>query len=149
MLEPSQPPNSPTGRLPAENHSSELTEIQATLLAQLLKQLRPEWEVPSMMKLLWEHRTYAPFPALVEAAVKVARNPEKKTPIIIFKDGKHWLTDEKAASPAHTAAIGNEPPCEEHPLEDMSTCKHCKPLKKPAPPNFRDMIRAATERKTP
>lgn len=142
--------------MPAENPSdpqpattTELTQTQATLLSHLLHEIRPDWGIPSMMRLLWDNRTHAPFPALVEAAVKTARNPEKRTPAVIFMDGKHWLTGEQERNPAYTSAIGNDPDCPEHPGNTFSSCRVCAKAKTPMPTNFRDMIRAATEGETP
>lgn len=130
--------------MPAEN--PEITQTQAALLAHILHELRPEWSIPSMMKLLWDHRTKHPYPQLVRAAINVALTPTKKTPAIIFLDGKHWLTPEQATNPAHTATTGNDPTCPDHPLEQFSTCTECAKTKTPMPADFRQ--RAGLKPKT-
>ncbi|MFJ7748691.1 hypothetical protein ACIQXM_01895 [Arthrobacter sp. NPDC097144] len=98
-----------------------LTRIQASLLANLLNQIRPEWQINSMMTLFFENQTFAPFPALVEAAVKVARNPAKKFPNVIFMTGSHWDT----TTPNIGAQAPAGPPCEDHDTEPAHNCRSC------------------------
>lgn len=98
-----------------------LTKLQATHLANLLNQLRPEWDINSMMTLFGNNRTFAPFPALVEAAVKVARNPAKKYPNVIFMTGNHWDT----TAPDIGAQAPAGPPCEDHDTEPAHNCRSC------------------------
>ncbi|NMR29935.1 hypothetical protein [Crystallibacter degradans] len=69
-----------------------VTESQAVLLAHLLHEIRPAWEIKSLMTLLYKHRDDHEFPELCAAAIAVANDQEKRTPAIIFMDGPHWLT---------------------------------------------------------
>ena len=74
-----------------------------------------------MMTLFFENQTFAPFPTLVEAAVKVARNPAKKYPNVIFMTGAHWDT----TAPDIGAQAPAGPPCEDHPEQQAHNCRCC------------------------
>jgi LmbE family N-acetylglucosaminyl deacetylase len=63
---------------------------QAQALANLLHQLRPDWNVTSIMALLGKHKDGHEFTALSLAAVKAAANPDTRTPAVIFLPGPHW-----------------------------------------------------------
>lgn len=130
--------------MPAE--IEKLTERQAKLLAHLLHEIRPEWSIPSMLTLFEANADYAPFDRLCEAAIKLARNPAKKLPVLIFREGKHWLNDEQAANPAYTATMGADtsPDCEQHPNVKAWACKACE-VRAPRPANFEELLQQAAE----
>lgn len=67
-----------------------IQQPQAQALANLLHQLRPDWNVASMMALLGKHKDDHDFPALCVAATKAATNPDARTPAVIFLPGAHW-----------------------------------------------------------
>ena len=97
--------------------------------------------------MIWEERATADFPDLVRAACAIAIDrPEAETPAVIFMTGKHWLPPEKAASPAHTAALGNDnsPACPRHPTVKEWECRPCRRVD-PPPPDLKDRIAAAAE----
>jgi hypothetical protein len=102
--------------------SPELTQTQATLLAHILHEIRPDWAITSMMSLLWEHRAAHPFPALVIAAVRAASTPTNRTPAVIFMEGKHWRAD--GDQPREQPPPG--PACEDHPEQQAHICHCCK-----------------------
>lgn len=91
----------------------------AATLAQLLHLMRPDWQVRSLTTLLLKNRGYASFPAVCEAAVRLARNPGKG-PGVLFLDGPHWVADSVAA-----VALPRGPACVDHPEEDAHRCRCC------------------------
>ena len=130
--------------MPAE--IEKLTERQAKLLAHMLHEIRPEWSIPSMLTLFEANAAYAPFDRLCEAAIKLARNPTKKLPILIFREGKHWLNDDQAANPAYTATIGADTSldCDRHPGRKAWECKACE-VRTTKPANFEELLQQAVE----
>lgn len=96
----------------------ELTEAHARHLAGVLNLIRPDWPVPSLLTLLFEHREQPDFPALVIAAVAKAQDRSCKTPAPIFIPGAHWPEAARAKLPAL-------PRCEDHDTEDGPTCRSC------------------------
>lgn len=96
----------------------ELTEAHARHLAGVLNLIRPDWPVPSLLTLLFEHREQPDFPALVIAAVTKAQDRSCKTPAPIFIPGAHWPEVVRAKLPAL-------PRCEDHDTEDGPTCRSC------------------------
>lgn len=102
--------------MPAE----EITQTQAEALANLLHQLRPEWSTPSMMKLLGQHRASYDYGPLCRAAINVALDQSKRTPGIIFLDGRHWDAPDGEQS---TTPPG--PACEDHPTFEAHNCRCC------------------------
>jgi hypothetical protein len=125
----------------------EITVRQVEILADLLHELRPRWSVTSLRSMIWAERATADFPELVRAACAIAIDrPEVETPGIIFMTGKHWLPPAKAASPAHTAALGNDnsPECPNHPGVKDWECRPCRRAD-PPPPDLKDRIAAAAE----
>lgn len=99
----------------------ELTKNQATLLAHTLHEIRPDWGINSMMKLLWEHRAAHPFADLALAAVKAAVVPTNRTPMVVFLPGRHWDRDDR---PREAPPPG--PPCEDHPENQAHNCHCCR-----------------------
>lgn len=99
----------------------ELTKNQATLLAHTLHEIRPDWGINSMMRLLWENRTAHPFPDLALAAVRAATTPTNRTPAVIFMDGKHWSSEGR---PREAPPPG--PRCEDHPEQEAHICHCCR-----------------------
>lgn len=91
------------------------------ILAYALHEIRPEWGIPSMRTLFEKNRTFADFAPLLEAAVKVARNPAKKTPTVIFMSGPHW----DATAPDVNKDAPKPPPCEDHPEQQAHNCRCC------------------------
>jgi hypothetical protein len=62
-----------------------ITEPQATALANLLHELRPDWPVKSLVTLFGKHRD-AGFPELCTTAVTVAADSRNQTPAVIFRE---------------------------------------------------------------
>jgi hypothetical protein len=106
------------GRLPAD---FSLNDQQIKILAYALHEIRPEWGIPSMKTLFEKNRTFADFAPLLEAAVKVARNPAKKMPSVIFMTGPHWDT----TAPDVGKDAPKPPPCEDHEDYEAPTCRCC------------------------
>ena len=105
--------------MPASNEELD-PAVMASTLAHLLHFIRPEWSVRSLTSLILANRGHASFPALCEAAVRVARNPVKKTPAVIFMDGPHWVAD-----PVAGVSLPRGPACEDHPEEVALRCRCC------------------------
>lgn len=97
-----------------------ITEQQATALTQILTMIRPnDWRPQQLLDLFYTHKdTRHPFPAITEAAIKAARNPDIKSPTVIFLDGKHWNHDTPTTRPTN-------PKCQDHPTQDAHTCTSC------------------------
>lgn len=91
------------------------------ILAYALHEIRPEWGIPSMRTLFEKNRSFAEFGPLLEAAVKVARNPAKKFPNVIFMSGPHW----DSTAPEINKDAPKPPPCEDHPEQEGPTCRCC------------------------
>jgi hypothetical protein len=66
------------------------TERQASLLANLLHEIRPDWSVESLMTLMLQNRKIPSLATLVQAAVTKAIQPSCTTPAPIFQQGAHW-----------------------------------------------------------
>lgn len=97
----------------------ELTQPQATALAALLNQIRPDWGAKSLMTLLWDHRHQPDYAALCQAAVTKARDTTCKTPAPIFTPGPHWTAEDRAALP-------QGPPCVDHATFSAHNCPCCR-----------------------
>lgn len=103
-----------------------LTHTQATLLAQLVDQLNPAWDMPGIWKAFTAHKSDAiPFAHLAVAAVTCAADPANhergatpNTPERIWFPGPHWPTAAKASLPAPR-------PCPDHPEEHAHNCVCC------------------------
>ena len=98
-----------------------LNDQQIKILAYALHEIRPEWGIPSMKTIFEKNRSFADFAPLLEAAVKVARNPAKKMPSVIFMTGPHWGT----TAPDVGKDALKPPPCVDHPEQDSLTCRCC------------------------
>lgn len=97
-----------------------MTKDDAQALANFLHRLRPEWSIPSMMRLLGEHRNEYDYRDLSRAALNVALDDSKRTPGIIFLDGKHWDQPEQPRP-----AIPAGPACEDHSTYQAHNCQCC------------------------
>lgn len=97
----------------------ELNETEATLLAQMLHQIRPDWTTNSLLSILWENRNTPSYPALIIAAVTKAQDPGCRTPAPIFLDGQHWPQSSRAHIPAGK-------PCADHPTQQAHSCTSCQ-----------------------
>jgi hypothetical protein len=147
--------------------SSELTEKQAQIIAAAWHELRPRWGVPALLTLLGKNRGHAPFGDLLRAGINAAMDPAVATPAVIFLDGPHWLTVERAAlraaESAATAAVaavvrtasttaparrgGNDTSedCPNHPTVKAWDCRPCRRAD-PPPANLRERIAAEAEK---
>ena len=96
----------------------ELTEPHARHLAGILNLIRPDWPVPSLLTLIWEHRQQPDYPALVVAATTKAQDRTCKTPAPIFIPGNHWPEAIRHQLPPL-------PRCEDHDTEDAPNCRSC------------------------
>lgn len=107
--------------MPAENPLP-VTRNQATILAALLHEIRPRWSTEAIVSLIGKNLATIPsYPALAEAAIRVANDSTKQTPAIIFLDGKHW---ERPDQPREAPPPG--PKCLDHPENEAHTCHCCK-----------------------
>ena len=98
----------------------EIPQRQASLIAHTVYELRPkDWRIDQVTQLVFEHRAEHPFPELMEAAVRAARNPALRSPTAIFLPGRHWDHDE----PATTIPQGD--PCADHPTYTAHNCSCC------------------------
>lgn len=125
--------------------SNEISQGQATALAALLAELRPEWKARSILSMLWQNRSDHPFAELAVAAVRCAVVRSNETPAMIFLDGPHWRAPVAAKPGAPVSASGQDmsPECETHPGTKAWECRYCGKDKKPMPPNFRAMVEAS------
>ncbi|WP_146008985.1 hypothetical protein [Zhihengliuella halotolerans] len=103
-----------------------INEHQAHALALIINSFRPnDWGTHQILAVLSEHQnTPTPFPRIVEAAIRAARNPAIKSPTAIFLPGKHWDTDTDTVADDQPAPTPNTP-CEDHPHEPAHTCRCC------------------------
>jgi hypothetical protein len=128
-----------------------ITLQQAQIAAAAWHEIRPEWEVKSMMTRLEAHASSgdsrASFGELLRAGINAAMNPKAKTPAVIFQPGKHWLTAEQAADPVYTSRFGNDTSedCPNHPTVKAWDCRPCR-RSDPAPANLRDRIAAEAQK---
>jgi len=129
-----------------------ITLQQAQIAAAAWHEIRPEWEVKSMMTRLEAHASSgaarnSSFAELLRAGINVALNPKALTPAVIFQPGKHWLDAEQAANPAFTARFGNDTSedCPNHPTVKAWDCRPCRRAD-PPPANLRERIAAEAER---
>jgi hypothetical protein len=76
-----------------------LTERQASLLANLLHEIRADWPVESLMTLLIQNSRVPSFPTLVQAALAKALQPTCRTPGAIFQQGQHWSAEVREQMP--------------------------------------------------
>lgn len=97
----------------------ELNERQASLLAHILHELRPDWTVNSVFTLLGKHREVPSFGDLVIAAITKANDQTCKTPAPIFLPGNHW--------PERTRQhINPGPECPDHTGHHAYNCGPCQ-----------------------
>lgn len=102
----------------AENPS--ITREQAVHLATVLHDMRPRWSTESIVTLIGRNLETIPgFNQLAEAAIKVANDPTKNTPAVIFMDGEHWNHTTSSYRPPPG------PPCEDHDTEPAHNCRCC------------------------
>ncbi|MBG6085840.1 hypothetical protein [Zhihengliuella flava] len=97
----------------------EITKTDATLLAQLINRIRPDWDTRALTTLIGKNRTNIPnLAALTIAATTKAQDPTCKTPAPIFIPGPHWPTETHRHLPP-------PPPCQDHPEEPAHNCRCC------------------------
>lgn len=99
--------------------TNEITKEQATTLANLIEQIRPDWPTRQVLKLIAEHRTEHTFGHLCQAAVSAASKRSNRSPNVIFMPGTHWDIEE------HKAPIPKAPACEDHPTFEAHNCRCC------------------------
>lgn len=104
----------------------EITYQQGQKLAELLHELRSDWDVKGCVNFIREARTSRPGTSnfdLTVAAIRAAQNPEARTPAIIALDGPHWHNAVPARPGAKTPKTGTRNP---------GICERCR---YPHPPN--------------
>lgn len=140
-----------------------LTQAQATKLTELITLLRPTWDAPGIWKALGSavSQNLGDAHEVSLAAIRAARETSNRKPTVIQMPGNHWnveakleatlqllrATEEKLLKAEQRLAgtyVGdrpetNDPPCEDHPDQHLSTCTECRKLAVPPPPNFREL----------
>ncbi|MBF6671557.1 hypothetical protein [Glutamicibacter sp. FBE19] len=96
----------------------ELNERQATMLAHILNNIRPDWTINSIITLLSKNRTIPSFADLTIAAITKAKDPTCKTPAPIMLPGKHWPETTRNQIPTG-------PECPDHTGHPANTCGPC------------------------
>lgn len=85
----------------------------------MLREIRPRWSAPAMLKVFERNHTHpAAFADIAAAAVNAARDPKVETPGCIFADQRFWPPEIKAQLP-------KPPPCEDHDTFPATTCPCC------------------------
>lgn len=127
--------------------SEPITLPQAKMCAAVWHEIRPEWGIPSLMTLLEQNATRAPFAHLIRAGINAALNPKVRTPAVIFQHGKHWLEAEQMTDPVATSRLGNDTSedCPNHPTVKAWNCRPCRRAD-PPPPDLRERIAAEAEK---
>ena len=101
------------------------TQAQATALVTILHTMRAtrghcaaDWHPKAIEKTLYENRTHpAPYPDIVVALTKYARDSDKHVPLFIWDALADW------APAGHTAP---RTPCGSHPEEPAHNCRCCR-----------------------
>lgn len=86
--------------------SAELTKPQATLIAELVHALRPDWHVTGTMSALLQVKDRDPF-LVALAAIRAANRAANLTPAVIPLPGLHWLTETTPPKPANWTPADN------------------------------------------
>lgn len=93
----------------------EITKPQAKALANLLHELRPDWDPQGLLTAIHTARTKSGNFDLAIAAIRAAATPSVRTPAVIGMDGPHWHPYQTApATPRqHVQATGrcSKPDC--------------------------------------
>lgn len=131
-----------------------MTQIQGQKLAELVNALRPSWGMNGIFEAVRVTATKNMGNAteISIAAIRAARDPQNRTPVIISLPGPHWsveqdLTDTRAELKAakdklagkYAPPITNDPRCDDHPEEHFSSCRECAKEKVPMPSDFRKL----------
>lgn len=94
----------------------EITYAQGLKLAELLHELRPDWDVKGCVNFIREARAARPGTAnfdLTVACIRAAQNPENRTPAVLPLEGPHWHNAVPARPGSKTApATRNNAICE-------------------------------------
>lgn len=101
------------------------TQDQATALVNILHTIRStrghgvaDWHEKAIEKTLFENHTHpAPYPEIVVALTKYARDSDKRVPSFLFDALADW------APAGHTAPRS---PCGSHPEEPAHNCRCCR-----------------------
>ena len=101
------------------------TQAQATALVQILHTIRAtrgngvaDWHPKAIEKTLFENHTHpAPYPDIVVALTKYARDSDKHVPLFIWDALADW-------APKGQTAPRN--PCGSHPEEPAHNCRCCR-----------------------
>lgn len=96
----------------------EINQQQASALAFILNQIRPEWTTKSIMTVIEKNKMMPSYADLVLAAVAKAREPSCATPAPIFMQGPHWPAPVRSKLPP-------APKCEDHTTYDAHSCSCC------------------------
>lgn len=108
-----------------------LTQTQGKALVQLVAALRRDWQPAGIEAAIRKALDDgAPGPEVCVAAVRVAVDPEARTPGLIPRPGAHW---QGTRAGSRIAPI----PCPDHPDQPASRCKTCRAEATPPPPNWR------------
>lgn len=100
----------------------EITYQQGHKLAELLHELRSDWDIKGCINFIREARTARPGTCnfdLVVAAVRAAQNPEARTPAVIPLEGPHWhnAVPERPGAAAAVKRTGR--------MDDAAMCDRC------------------------
>ncbi len=131
-----------------------ISRLQGMKLAELVHELRPGWGVKGIFEQIGaavQEGFADPF-ELALSSIRAAQDQRNQTPAIIRMPGKHRSVEEdlkqaradlKAAQDKlagkYTPPSTNDPRCEEHPDEYLSSCRECAKVKTPMPKNFREL----------
>lgn len=103
-----------------------ITRDQAHALAELVHQLRPEWDAQGVLAALAKARDRGPADVVCIAAIRAAATPTNRTPAVIPLAGDHWTGIVEASStgavPRPTDRRCTEPGHEHYSLP----CKGCR-----------------------
>lgn len=98
----------------------EITYQQGQKLAELLHELRSDWDIKGCINFIREARGARPGTCnfdLVVAAIRAAQNPEARTPAVIALEGPHWHNAVPARPGAKPANGG---------LRNNGICERCR-----------------------
>lgn len=125
-----------------------LTDRQRTLVIQVIRELRPEWDVPGVQWAIRETEAVASTPeAAMVACIAAAGNRAYRSPAMMPKPGRHWPTHEDSEdvkARGRTYAIS----CVDHPQEVMP-CRACAAAAVPPTAEQIAAIREAARRLRP
>ena len=100
-----------------------ITQTQASIIANALTEIRPDWNWQSLMTLLEANCAHpATFADTLVAAVTKAQDTDLRTPAAIWNPGPHWPDTSRDAVTAHSE---QGPRCEDHTTEPAATCPCC------------------------